>query len=437
MNNNLFHNNGKFSATDVANELSKHSVYKTDAASDTIYRYNGFCYEEIPDRLIENKIMQLCNFETCHRQRIETLETLMTKTAMDFNNLSQYDNFLNIKNGLFDVIGKQLLPRTSNDYLFYIVEIEYDPYAVCTRWEAFLNQIFEGNQRHIEIIQNMFGYCLLSGNFLHVCFILMGTGQNGKSTVQNVLRALLGNNNVSSLSMLDLSDKFRLISLHHKLANICDESPSKKQIDLEIFKNLVSGGTVTAEAKHKPIIQFKNTAKLIFSCNSTPLMNDATFALKRRLVIIPFNYQVKEEEKDPFLTAKLLTEMPGIFNWSLLGAQRVLASKDWSGLFYSTECEEAKQGFIRDNDSVKAFIDEICDVSNASARTNCAQLYTAYRDYCDINGYSPCASNHFGTRLRNYYPNISKKRNSTEARNYYYAGIDLATNWGPSYVRPS
>ncbi|MEI6079836.1 MAG: phage/plasmid primase, P4 family [bacterium] len=426
MSDKLFHNNNdKFDVSALVDELLKHATYINEAATDTLYKYNGSCFVRVHDRAIQQKMMQLCATGTTRHQREEVIDLLKTKTSLDFKFISNHNNCLNIKNGIFDVGKMKIFPRTRGDHPFYVIDLEYEPKALCPKWDSFLIQIFEGDRTLVEILQNMFGYCLLTGNFLQVCFIFAGTGQNGKSVTLDVLRALLGGDNISSLSMTDISEKFRLVEMRYKLANICDESPSKKQIDMDIFKNLVSGGMVTAEEKQKKPVQFKNTAKMIFSCNTTPLMSDSTFAFQRRLTIIPFSYLVKKEEKDPFLTEKLIEELPGIFNWALVGACRILTSKSWDDLFYSEKGEAAKEDFIRDNDSVKAFIDEYCDVKDPKAEVNCSLIYKVYRNYTENNGYTPCSSGQFGKRLKNYFPHITRVRKTTGDRDYYYVGIGL------------
>jgi putative DNA primase/helicase len=70
--------------------------------------------------------------------------------------------------------------------------VTYDPNADCPKWKAFLQRIFNNNERLIRFVQRAVGYSLTGSTREQCLFFLYGTGANGKSTFLEVVRALLG-----------------------------------------------------------------------------------------------------------------------------------------------------------------------------------------------------------------------------------------------------
>ncbi|MDC1175537.1 phage/plasmid primase, P4 family, partial [Bacteriovoracaceae bacterium] len=259
------------------------------------------------------------------------------------------------------------------------------------------------------------------GNNFQIAFILFGSGENGKSVLLEILRNVLGIRNTCSVSLGELSNRFSTIQLVDKLANICDESPSGKSIESEMFKNITGGGFVTVEQKYKDTYMVACTAKQIFATNATLWIKDHTHALFRRLMIIPFGYKVPKEKRNNNLKDELMKELTGIINWSIEGYQRLIKNDGFS------HCEaslESKEEFIRDMDSVKTFLDENCTVSPSFSEM-CMSLYESYKAFTDENGYKSCSSGEFGKRMKSYYPEIVRERDGSSLRPYKYIGIAL------------
>ena len=68
----------------------------------------------------------------------------------------------------------------------------YDCHASCPRWIRFLWEIFAGDKELIRYIQRALGYSLTGLTIEQVWWLLYGTGANGKSTLQNVVKYTLG-----------------------------------------------------------------------------------------------------------------------------------------------------------------------------------------------------------------------------------------------------
>ena len=175
-----------------------------------------------------------------------------------------------------------------------------------------------------------------------------------------------------------------MAELYGKLANIFADLPNKRLQSSSMFKTLVSGDRITAERKHEHPFAFRNHAKLIFSANALPGSNDRTYAFYRRWLIIPFEQTfngkraILPRSRPAHQTQ---SELPGILNYALEGAQRLYANGD----FTETEhTRKAKADYQRSNDSVQAFVEECVDIARhirhqAGVFIACTRIGAAHR----------------------------------------------------------
>jgi len=209
----------------------------------------------------------------------------------------------------------------------------------CPNWKHFLNEVLVTketsndeepipDQDLIDLIQEMFGYSLLSHNLLEKTFFLYGNGLNGKSKVIQTLKMLLPQQLVSCETLSRLTtNRFATASLVGKRINITSEEDSK-YLASDIFKMMVSGEEISGERKFEGSFKFKPTLKFIFATNKIPTFDTIDEAIKRRLVIIPFFRKIPEHKKDiDLFERKLKPEMAGILKWAIEGAERITKNR--------------------------------------------------------------------------------------------------------------
>ena len=94
--------------------------------------------------------------------------------------------------------------------------------------------IFAGDEKRIMCFQEFCGYAMLPHCKFHKALYLYGKGRNGESTLLNVIRALFGNDNSTSLEPSDFADRFSLIDLKDSIVNIYTEAKNS-DITVEYF----------------------------------------------------------------------------------------------------------------------------------------------------------------------------------------------------------
>src|SRR5262249_38231738 len=117
---------------------------------------------------------------------------------------------LNCRNGILDLKAGMLHQHRPQDLCTKRIDVDYDPYALCPNWLAFLYRVMgrpkpddEGlagilRARHqrarrlVRFLQRAVGYSLTAVTTEAVLFFMYGTGDNGKSTFSETIGALLG-----------------------------------------------------------------------------------------------------------------------------------------------------------------------------------------------------------------------------------------------------
>jgi P4 family phage/plasmid primase-like protien len=232
----------------------------------------------------------------------------------------------NFLNGVLDLnAGSALQPHSEAFGFRGVLPYEYDPDAQCPVFRAWLDSVMLGDRDLVAAVQEFMGYIIRGGEYrFHKALWVEGRGRNGKSTFIDVLKALIGPGNYSTLSIKSLvNDRFVGAELDGKIANFSEETSPEELRDSGPFKNLTGDGEITAQKKFGDPFFFRNRAKLVMSYNQVPDLSDLSDGMLSRPLIIPFRKKIREDEQDHQIKEKLCAELSGIFNFALEGWHRL------------------------------------------------------------------------------------------------------------------
>jgi len=351
-----------------------------------------------------------------------------------------------LNNGVIDlnsVINEEevvLMPHSSDRLMLYSLPFDFDLSSTCPTWERFLSEvILDSNVRNL--LQEYCGYMLTESlgtlGYNYQKFLLcIGTGRNGKSTFLETIREMLGGTeNVSTVSLSEFGDKFKIAGMLNKVANISGEMGDIEKIPEERLKAIVGGDNIDIEEKYKPSASAKLTSKLIFASNHVPRFRDRTLGLWRKMIIISFNVTIDAAREDAQLGMRLKNELPGILNWSLSGLRRLFQR----GHFNEPEsCTVAKEEMSTEISSAKRFLRENYIFNPTSPeRLSCLELYRKYSEWCRERNLKPFADSQFGKEVLSVF-GLDRTRGRIEGRrSYFYIGIvENEDEDPPSYVSP-
>jgi putative DNA primase/helicase len=115
-------------------------------------------------------------------------------------------------------------------------------------------------------------------------------GNNGKGTLLQLLRNLIGPKACASVKFLDFGHEFKMEALAYARVNLVDENGVGAFAErIEDWKAIVTGDVFTLNRKHKTPVAMRFHGIDIQCFNSkTPRTKDKTDSLYRRVLIIPF-----------------------------------------------------------------------------------------------------------------------------------------------------
>ncbi len=325
-------------------------------------------------------------------------------------------HLLNLKNGVFDFNTWTFRERTDSDIFTYQVPVKYDPSKSCPTIKKFISEIVAPEDQ--KLLYEIIGYCLYPGYPLHNWFILVGSGNNGKSTFINLLCEFLGRDNVSGESLHDLTnDKFSVANLYGKLANVnYDLGKTEIWRGTEIIKQLSAGDRVRGEIKFRSPFYFYNRAKLIFAANEPPRFSERTKAFWRRVIVVEFPYSFDGREDRDILKSMLKDdELSGLLNVALSALKELLERGHFS---VSKTSEEIKEEYMRLSDPLYAFVND-CIRQKPGAFVTTEELYDTYRRWCMANEIDDILTKvSFSKRFPTYVPYALHSRRKIGGRLY-------------------
>jgi putative DNA primase/helicase len=392
-------------AQKVISKIGRRSIY-SHAGQTRRWRQKSGVWKVAPDEEIKKIIQAIAHQNNISQNHVNSiLGIIKTEVYLTVNPLNRHNRrVINCKSGElhFENGVWALKKHNRKSHSNQQIPVIYDTKAECKRFIIFLNQVFEPDldkDDKIKLLQEFMGYALTANCQYERSLILVGSGGNGKSVILELLKALLGPNNVAAVQPNQLDNRFHLAHLDGKLANIITEIPKGSVIDDAKYKALVSGEMITADHKYGKPFDFEPYATLFIAANHLPHTKDFSHAFFRRNEILTFNVKFEGDDCDTTLKVELRKELPGILNFALEGLKRLYDT----GNFTQVECSlNAKLVWEREADQVKAFVDDEC-VLDPSSKVETAVLYNKYTRWSDKNGVkSPCNINTFSTRLTRF-----------------------------------
>lgn len=372
---------GVFDVEIVDYIISTENIIKV---ADVVYLYHNGVYEE--DRkgeILKYKIQSLIyrDFQNSRTiNRIYDLLLIQPSIKKQYGELNQFPAYwVNFKNGMLDVKTMELLPHSPEYFSMNQIphnftsltktDLERFPYS-----QQFLKTSFD--VQDIETVFQYMGVCLTHTILYQVFLLLLGEGANGKSLLIEMFHAVIGEKNISNLSMDKLTQRFFSSQLFLKLINTCADIPKINIDDDAELKKIIGGDSIQAEFKGKDSFSFKPYAKLLFSANRFPHVDDKSDGFRRRLRVIEMNK--KPQNKDIHLKEKMLKEVDFWIFTAVQGLRKVLEQND---IHESDNSKRVKETIYKNGDSVYSFIAD-CLQPQPGHNIKRAEMFREYDKYC-------------------------------------------------------
>lgn len=305
-----------------------------------------------------------------------------------------------------DGLAVKKRPHAPADRITRMLDTDYDKDAAAPVFLATLNKSLPDEPVR-SYFQRALGYTLTGHIYEQVYFVCQGKGSDGKSTLLNVTRELMGgygatakvetfldngqmNGNGPQPELVRLAGDTRMAVL--------PEPPRGAKLNESLMKQWTGGDPYSVRQLQKATFEFTPIARLWIMCNALPVIKGDDNGIWRRTNVIMFEHQVPKGQEDKQLPAKLRKEVSGILNWLLAGVGDWLAQ----GLNPPDRVKQALDNYRKTSSPFGDWLEECCVYGEEAkgAVTGSGILYNNYKEWAEQNGIDrPMSNRAFGDAL--------------------------------------
>ena len=338
--------------------------------------------------------------------------------------LNDYLDLVNLKNCIVNTATLEIIPHSKDYYFTRKLDFDYDKDAKCPNIMKFFKDVHKPDD--IPLIQELFGYCLYPTYMYHYIFFFIGIGRNGKGTESLLLTSFLGQKNITTRSPVEFNDDpYALADLFGKSANICGDIGSEP-LKTTILKRASGMDGLNGQHKFGHAFDFFNHAKFIYATNAPPPIKDRSTGIWNRLIFVDFqsSFPLGGAETVPDLIKQLATpeELSGLFNWAVIGLQRL---KKQGKVSFNYTTEETMRWYDRKADPTLAFAQDMLEYAEGEylLKNTVRRLFV---EYCKKHTLHAIGDEWFSKRLFDSLPGCESDRPTINGkRQQVYLNIRL------------
>lgn len=245
--------------------------------------------------------------------------------------ISKQKDYIPVQNGLFNPQAKQLQPFTPK----YVCDTKIQtPYQAFTKepsingWtvDKFINTALCHDKKEIQAFWQMLNATFNLNQAANRLFWLKGTfrGGNGKSTVEQLIKNIVGDNNCDNLRITDMGHPFSLMGIPGTLCCIGDNVDANARITKgeSNLHSLITGDGILINPKNETPYNYDYTGSIIQSSNGLPRFVDNS-GMQRRILIFNFNHEFINNSQEDNQIKKDYINNPKIREFTLYQALNI------------------------------------------------------------------------------------------------------------------
>lgn len=334
----------------------------------------------------EDSILRQLVYKTVGNQKTRYVDEVIKQMQYRCRKIPQ-DTVFNIRfnNGyLRDGEFKDVIVE---DFTPYNIDIDYDNEAEPVQIvDDYINKLTNNDEDYRNLLLEVLGHTLIVDpefkRMLAKFFIFIGDGGNGKGTLLQIIKTILGSKNVTGLGIKELSDERYLTSFKGMLANLGDDIQDQaiNDKDMKMLKNISTCDFISTRELYKGAESMYFTGSLIFTSNHILKSWEKGKSYKRRVLWLPM--YTKVTEKDPLFITKLTTP-EALEYWMRLIVQAYKRLYKNGKFTESTVVNEFNESYHRENNPALDYIEgrTLEDFKNKPL----ADIYRDYENWCEDN----------------------------------------------------
>ena len=252
-----------------------------------------------------NRVVRKWNYTASSQYRKEVLLYLADEAP--FCRETSDDTWIAVGNGAFNIQTLEFVPNNTFKYkqefvFMHKVHTNYNDSASSNPQvtdpvtgdvfdvDSFIESYFGKGSAMTQLLwELMYSLVRYKKNY-KVCHFFCNVdsgnnaGSNGKSTLLELFRSLLGDGNSCSVKLHELNKDFKLAKLHESIAILVDEVPVDIPVEqCDVLKTLATrDASVTTEKKFHDARDGRWDGNIVYCCNGWPRILEKTGAAERR-----------------------------------------------------------------------------------------------------------------------------------------------------------
>lgn len=265
---------------------------------------------------------------------------------------------IKLKNGILR--AGQFIEVEYEDFTPFNIPINYfddaEPVKIV---DDYIKHLTNGEPEYRNLLLEIIGSTLITDpefkRVLAKFFIFVGDGGNGKGTLLAIMNALLGSQNLTTLSPKNMVKEQYLVTMIGKLANLGDDIDNCPINDdqMKMLKNISTCDAITVRELFKQSFTGTITSSLIFTSNHVLKSFEKGESYKRRVMWLPM--YGKPSKKDPKFITKITSEK-ALEYWMKLAVEGYLRLYEEDHFTESPVVETFNAGYHEDNNPTKMFL---------------------------------------------------------------------------------
>lgn len=394
--------NGGILAKSISKGLHYLIVRRPDEDKDDFYLYEHGVYNKCNRNKVKSIILRYVPMGLASDNLVNNVYNLLLcqeKNICTFRELDTEEQYINVRNGLYDLRTKEIKPHTPKLRSTLQLNCEYHPEDGSRPvFDSYMNDLCRDEEdipdEEKKAILQEYGGLLLSNVKVYrtkLCLVLWSLlGNTGKTQFINLLGSLLGEDKTANIPIQNMNEasKFALGSIvGTRMISIGDQNSSEIK-DSSVFKQLTGGDDIKVEKKGRQPFNHKYTGGIIIACNNLPTFTDDKGGhLFERMCVVPCTNTIEQERRDSAILDKMLRERNAIFNWFLEGLHRLMANN--FKLTKAKACEKAMTEYRGKMDTVYRYLSEFYVITgNKADMVSKPKFEDDYIEWCRRMGYN-------------------------------------------------
>mgnify|MGYP001285149200 FL=1 len=338
---------------------------------------------EFKEDLLNRKIFQVCQGQSTRYVNEVLCQMRMRCPIIDLDHEPVFH--IDLQNGYLK--DGKFYDLKLDSFTPYSMDLPYNKEASPVKIvDDYINHLTDGDSNYRKLLFEILGHTFIVNPEIKRAFakffIFVGGGGNGKGTLLQIIKRILGAKNVTALSIKDLSKESYLSSFKGKLANLGDDIQNQPMDDddMKMLKNLSSADSVSTRELYSQSETVQFTGTLIFTSNHVIKSWEKGDSVKRRIVWLPMFTKVGKMDNQ-FITK--ITTKEALEYWMKLIVEGYLRLHEQGNFTESNPVTEFNEEWWKVNDPSLEYLTNKSkeDFEDVPVK----EIYENYEDWCNDN----------------------------------------------------